>query len=133
VSKAGGEPRGCCRTVFCLILCEKLGNKFCRHASHSKILRQYRLACAKWQLVFISNLSDRQTSVLTDYLLHWHGKQSLVRAVDGRPVCGSSYMDVRPFLNREYHSNVLDRLNAVSPNACCSISHISVAVFPSFW
>jgi hypothetical protein len=49
---------------------------------------------------------------------------SLVRAVDGRPVCGSSSMDVRPFLNREYHSHVLDRLNAVSPNACCSISYL---------
>jgi hypothetical protein len=58
---------------------------------------------------------------------------SLVRAVDGRPVCGSSLMDVRPFLNREYHSNVLDRLNAVSPNACCSTSYVSVAVLPSFW
>jgi hypothetical protein len=43
-----------------------------------------------------------------------------------------SSMDVRPFLNREYHSNVLDRLNAVSPNAC-SISYVSVAVLPSFW
>jgi hypothetical protein len=28
---------------------------------------------------------------------------SLIRAVDGRPVCGSSSMVVRPFLNREYH------------------------------
>jgi hypothetical protein len=54
-------------------------------------------------------------------------------AVDGLPVCGLSSMDVRPFLNREYHSNVLDRLNAVSPNACCSISYVSVAVLPSFW
>jgi hypothetical protein len=36
---------------------------------------------------------------------------SLVRDVDGRSVCGSSSMDVRPFLNREYHSNILDRLN----------------------
>jgi hypothetical protein len=54
-------------------------------------------------------------------------------AVDGQPVCGSSSMDVRPFLNREYHSNVLDRLNAVSSNACCSISYVSVAVLPSFW
>jgi hypothetical protein len=58
---------------------------------------------------------------------------SLFRAVDGRPVCGSSSMDVRPFLNREYHSHVLDRLNSVSPNACCSISYVSVAVSPSFW
>jgi hypothetical protein len=58
---------------------------------------------------------------------------SLVCAVDGRPVCGSSSMDVRPFLNQEYHSNALDRLNAVSPNACSSISYVSVAVLPSFW
>jgi hypothetical protein len=42
-------------------------------------------------------------------------------------------MDVRPFLNREYLSDVLYRLNAVSPNACCSISYVSVAVLPSFW
>jgi hypothetical protein len=41
-------------------------------------------------------------------------------------------MNVRPFLNREYHSNVLDRLNAVSLNACCSISYVSVAVSPSY-
>jgi hypothetical protein len=40
---------------------------------------------------------------------------------------------LRPFLNREYHSNILDRLNAVSPNTCCSISYVSVAVLPSFW
>jgi hypothetical protein len=45
----------------------------------------------------------------------------------------SSSMDVRSFLNLEYHSNVLDRLNAVSPNACCSISYVSVAILPSFW
>jgi hypothetical protein len=44
-----------------------------------------------------------------------------------------SSMDVRPFLNREYHSNVLDLLNAVSPYACCSISHVSAVVLPSFW
>jgi hypothetical protein len=42
-------------------------------------------------------------------------------------------MDVRQFLNREYHSDVLDRLNAVSPDACCSISYVSVVVLESFW
>jgi hypothetical protein len=42
-------------------------------------------------------------------------------------------MDVRPFLNWEYHSNVLDQLNAVPPDACRSISYVSVAVLPSFW
>jgi hypothetical protein len=40
---------------------------------------------------------------------------------------------LRPFLNWEYHSNVLDRLNAVSLNACCGISYVFVAVLPSFW
>jgi hypothetical protein len=45
----------------------------------------------------------------------------------------SSSMEVRPFLNREYHSNVLDLLNGVSPNAYCSILYVSVAVLPSFW
>jgi hypothetical protein len=44
-----------------------------------------------------------------------------------------SSTDVRPFLNRKYRSNVLDRLNAVSLNACCSILYISVVVSPSFW
>jgi hypothetical protein len=33
---------------------------------------------------------------------------------------------------RKYHSNVLHRLNAISPNACCSISYVSVAVLPNF-
>jgi hypothetical protein len=37
------------------------------------------------------------------------------------------------FLNREYHSIVFDRLNAVSLNTCCSILYVSVAVLPSFW
>jgi hypothetical protein len=49
------------------------------------------------------------------------------------PVSGSSSMDVRPFLNRKYHSNVLGRLTAVSSDACCSISYDSVTVSPSFW
>jgi hypothetical protein len=40
---------------------------------------------------------------------------------------------VWPFLNREYHSNVFDWLNAVSPDVRCSISYVSVAVLPSFW
>jgi hypothetical protein len=53
--------------------------------------------------------------------------------VYGRLVCGSLSMDVRPFLSRVYHSSVLNRLNAVSPNACCSISYVYVAVLPSFW
>jgi hypothetical protein len=57
---------------------------------------------------------------------------SLVRAVDGRPVWRSSLMDVQAFLNREYYSDVLDRLMAVPPNAC-SIVCVSVAVSPSFW
>jgi hypothetical protein len=35
----------------------------------TKILRQYRLACAKWQVGFISDLSDRQTSFATDYCI----------------------------------------------------------------
>jgi hypothetical protein len=50
----------------------------------------------------------------------------------GLLVCGSSSMDVWPFLNREYHTNVLVRLNAVSPNASCTISYVSVAILPSF-
>jgi hypothetical protein len=53
----------------CQILCEKLGTKFCRHTSHSKILHQYYLARAKWQVEFISNLSDHQMSVPTDYCI----------------------------------------------------------------
>jgi hypothetical protein len=58
--------------------------------------------------------------------------QTLRIKKSGRPVCGLLSMDVWPFLNREYHSNVLDRLNAVSPNACCSISYVSVAILSSF-
>jgi hypothetical protein len=56
--------------------------------------------------------------------------QTLRVKESGWPVCGSLLMDVRPFLNREYHSDVLDRLNAVPR---CGISYVSVAVLPSFW
>jgi hypothetical protein len=66
VSKVGGEPWGCCAWPR---IPEKPGNKFCRHASHSKILRQYSLAHAKWQVEFISNLSDHQTSIPMDYCI----------------------------------------------------------------
>jgi hypothetical protein len=40
--------------------------------------------------------------------------------------------EVQPFLKWEYHSDVLDKLNAISLNACCNISYDSVAVLPSF-
>jgi hypothetical protein len=67
-----GKKVARCRTVYCLILCDKPGNKFCLHASHSKILRQYRLVCAKWrvhqQSLWSSNFDSHG-------LLHWHGQQ----------------------------------------------------------
>jgi uncharacterized membrane protein YccF (DUF307 family) len=58
---------------------------------------------------------------------------SLVRTVDGWPVCESTSMDMQPFLNQVYHSNVLDQLNTVSVNACCCISYVSVAILSSLW
>jgi hypothetical protein len=74
-----------CRKVFCLISCEKPGNKFCWHASHSKILHQYRLAYGKWQIEFISNLSDCQTSVPMDYRIGM--VNSLVGSHRWMPAC----------------------------------------------
>jgi hypothetical protein len=44
--------------------------------------------------------------------------------------CLDIWPDLPRFLNVP---NVLERLNAVSPNSCCSISYVSVAVLPSFW
>jgi hypothetical protein len=113
-------------------LCEKPGNKF----SDTRLFRRSCVSIA-WH-VPNDKLSSLAISVIVKYrfpriIALTRSTVSLVRAVDGRPVCGSSSMDVRRFLNREYHSNVLDRLNAVSPNACCSISYVSVAVWRSFW
>jgi hypothetical protein len=82
-----------CRTVFCMILCEKSGNKFCRHASHSNILRQYRLACAKWQVEFISSLPDRHTSVPMDYCIDT--VNSLVGSRRWWPACVCIFVDGR--------------------------------------
>jgi hypothetical protein len=53
---------------------------------------------------------------------------SWICANDGWPVCGLSLIIVQTFLTYKYHWNVLDQLAAVPPNACCSISYISVAI-----
>jgi len=54
---------------------------------------------------------------------------SSVWEVEGLPGRGSSSKDLRPLLQREYHSNVFDRLRQDSPKAACSISYISAPVF----
>jgi len=55
---------------------------------------------------------------------------SSVWEVDGLPGWGSSSKDRRPFLKREYHSNVFNRLRKDSPKAACSISYVSAPVIP---
>jgi hypothetical protein len=133
MSKAGRERRGCCAWRRIPWHSGPRGMAHCRGAE----ARYRKTIC---EAVFdelhlegvaeISLIVKRRFPRITALT---RSTVSLVHAVDGRPVCGSSSMDVRPFLNREYHSDVLDRLNAVSPNACCSISYVSVAVLPSFW
>jgi hypothetical protein len=73
-----------------------------------------------------------QTSVRTDYCIDT--VNSFVGSCRWWPACVWIIVDgLRPFLNMEYHSKILDRLNAVSPNAGCGISYVSLAVLPSFW
>jgi hypothetical protein len=130
VSKVGGEPRGCCARPKIPWHSGLCGEKalptrisfrinIARHVPNDKLSSSAISMIVKRRFPWITALT--RSTVL------------LVGAVDGQPVCGSSSMDVRPFLNREYHSNVLDQLNAVSLNAYCSISYVSVAILPSFW
>ena len=51
--------------------------------------------------------------------------------VEGRPLQGSSSIDVLPVLKQLYHSKHCVRLIHSFPKACWSIFHVSVAVFPS--
>ena len=51
--------------------------------------------------------------------------------VEGHPLWGSSSIDIIPVLKQLYHSKHYVRLIHSSPKACWSISHVSVAVFPS--
>jgi hypothetical protein len=133
MSKAGGEPRGCCAWPRIPWHSGPRGMVHCRGAE----ARSWSCISIAWH-VPNDKLSSSAISLIIKCrfpritALTW-STVSLVRAVDGQPVCGSSSMDVWPFLNREYHSNILDRLNAVSTNAYCSISYVSVAISLSFW
>jgi len=51
--------------------------------------------------------------------------------VEGRPLWGSSSIDVVTVLKRLYYSKHCSWLIHSSPKACWSIFHVSVAVFPS--
>jgi hypothetical protein len=90
------------------------------------------LACARWQVEFISNLSDCQTLVPTDYCIDmvnnlvgsrcwWMACVWLI--VDGRAAIFKSGIPLR-YLGPTQHC---------LSDLCCSISYISVAVLPSFW
>jgi hypothetical protein len=133
VSKAGGEPRGCCAWPRIPWHSGSRGEQILptrvsfQDPVSVSLGKRHMTSWVHQQSVWSSNVGSHGFTALT------RSTVSLVRAVDGWPVCGSSSMDVRPFLNWEYHSNVLDRLNAVSVNACCSISYVSLAVLPSFW
>jgi hypothetical protein len=129
VSKAGGEPRECCawpRIPWHSGLCDIA---HCRGAE----ARYWKTICeaisVELHLEGVAEWLCRQSD-------SWSGTGEELRDALDSPrqrKRSSSSMDVRPFLNQEYHSNILDRLNAVSPNACCSISCVSVAILPSFW
>jgi hypothetical protein len=47
--------------------------------------------------------------------------------------CLDIWLDLPRFLRPRWRRRLLLWLNAVSLNACCSISYVSAAVLPSFW
>jgi hypothetical protein len=65
VSKAGGEPRGCCAWPRIPWHSGPRGMALCRGAE----ARYRKTTCEAVSDEFISNLSDRQTSVPTDYCI----------------------------------------------------------------
>jgi hypothetical protein len=73
VSKVGGEPRGCCAWPRIPWYSGPHGMAHCCGAEaryqKTKILCQYYLVCARWLVEFISNLSDHQMLVPTDYCI----------------------------------------------------------------
>jgi hypothetical protein len=79
-----------------------------------------------------SAISGRQTSVPTDYCIDT--VNSLVGSRRWWPVCVWIIVDGRAAIFKSGIAfKCLGRLNAVSPNACCRISYVSVAVLQSFW
>jgi hypothetical protein len=129
VSKAGGEPQGSCAWPRIPWHSGPRGMAHCRSAE----ARYWKTICEaisdELHLEGVAERSCRQSD-------SWSGVEEETCNAPDPPrqrKRSSSSMDTQPFLNREYHWNVLDRLNAVCPNACCSISYVSVAVLPSFW
>jgi hypothetical protein len=57
-------------------------------------------------------------------------KHQILRVKESDQHCLDIWPNLPHFLNVP---NVLGRLNTVSPNACCCISYVSVAILPSFW
>jgi hypothetical protein len=129
VNKAGGEPRGCCAWPRITRHSGPRGMGHCRSAE----ARYRKTICeAVSEKLYLEGVAER----LCRQSDSWSGVGEETRDAPDPPCQtkrSSSSMDVRTFLNREYHSNVLDRLNDISPNACCSILYVSVAVLPSFW
>jgi hypothetical protein len=125
VSKAGGEPRGCCAWP-----------RIPRHSGLRGMAHCHGAEARYWKTICEAASDELHISSIAELLCRQSGIGEGTRDAPDPPhqrKRSSSSMDMRPFLNLEYHSYVLDRLNAVSPNACCSISYVSVAVLPGFW
>jgi hypothetical protein len=70
------------------------------------------LACAKWQVEFISNLYDRQTSVPMDYCIDT--VNSLVDSRRWWPACVWNIVDGRAAIFKSEVS-----LRCLGPTRCC--------------
>jgi hypothetical protein len=80
---------------------------------------------------FISNLSDRQMPVPADYCIDT--VNSLVGSRRWWPACVWIIVDGRVAIFKLGIPLKCLGSTQRSPNACCSISHVSVAVLPIFW
>jgi hypothetical protein len=70
-----------------------------------------------------------QTSVTTNDLLHLC--PGLLGVGGGRPAWAEVvFKGSASTFERDYHSNVFDRLRQDSPKAACSISYVSAPLFP---
>jgi hypothetical protein len=123
-SKVGGEPQGCCAWP-----------RIPRHSGPRSMAHCHGAASRYWKTICEVISDELHLEGIAERLCRQSGIGE--ETCDAPDLPRGLYVDhcrwmCSHFSIGEYHSNVLDWLSAVSPNAC-NILYVSVAVLPSFW
>jgi len=121
-SRESVEPQECCvwpRSFESvarneLVRCHDIAATFRGHSPHGQIIGQNGMYRTSVYPHLLRKFSDGDTTVLHDQVRTWSMSSSF-RLVDGLPERASLSTDVRPSLNRLYHSLICVMPMASSP------------------